>query len=460
MESEEPGPATLPPGCSLHHGRYRIERLTTQRAPLNTYAATALATDTQVTVLELRWAEGTQWADVEAIRERFLDTARRLAGVARPGLPQAIDAFTEARNAYTVWSVAGGEPIGAAVAGRPLSPSDALAHFLRVLVALDGCHSVGCLHLGLNAESVLIDADGEVAFPPPGLAAKPSLSEGPRDPYTAPELTEDSPPTPAADVYSAGALLYLMLTGKAPPASQGDTPGFALEELVERQSGLDPRLAEACLSALDSDPRRRPSVRDLAELTASLQAARRPLHGRNDGRRSWRQLLTSSLIERIGAEPQPVASALGWQVDRLRWAEQRTRCMDAGERERIEGELLDLLEPVALSHPTASAATEWGCMAALVAVFIWFAAVVITLGSVTAISLVVGSVIAIAVLVGAVEGLAWWHRLKVRWAARTIASRYPDSTARDDAIAVLYGLREHSLAASETLDALEGMEGR
>ena len=86
-------------------------------------------------------------------------------------------------------------------------------------------------------------------------------------PFLAPEVREGGAGEPASDVYSAGALLYFAVTGKAPPLNT--------EELVPARS-----LRPACPSALDrvitralqSDPAERylTAVEMLEELVAEL----------------------------------------------------------------------------------------------------------------------------------------------------------------------------------------------
>jgi nitrate reductase gamma subunit len=94
-------------------------------------------------------------------------------------------------------------------------------------------------------------------------------------------------------------------------------------------------------------------------------------------------------------------------------------------------------------------------LAVLVAVFVWFSGVVAALGSVSAMALVLGSAAALAALAGVVLTISLWHRRRIRSAVEAICDRYTAPSERDDAIAVLYEMRESSLAAGEVLEALE-----
>lgn len=440
----------LAPGCMLSRGRYRVERLLEPRGRLRAYDATRTAPIQPVLLLELPGGASDQE------RDRFLDTPRRLADLGRPGLPQALDAFEEAGRAVTAWSVTTGQPLEHWVHRRSLGLEEIVRNLQRLIVAVDGCHRVGCLHLGLNGQWVTLSPDCELAIPPPipRPAGEPCDTVG-EDPYLAPELSRGHEPTPATDVYAIGALLHLMLFGRPPPRAAEQPAEDQTPDPPERRRSLDPGLVAACLAALDTDPARRPTLADLAQAAraagSTRAAALNPL--RTD--RAWAELLASPLAEQISAEPQAPRSELGWRADRVRWAHSRAHELAPTRHREIEEALSELLRPVKLSHPTSSPASEWGCLAVLVAVFIWFSGIVATLGSVSAMALVLGSAAALAALAGVVLAISLWHRRQIRSAVEAICGRYAAPSERDDAIAVLYEMRESSLAAGEVLEALE-----
>ena len=109
----------------------------------------------------------------------------------------------------------------------PVGRERALAITLEILEALSYAHSRGFAHGALTPDDIVLirdsyDEERVVVF---GLGLtsivrefggrKTSLSE--RDPYAAPELLNDAPPSGRADVYSVGALLYRMITDEIPP---------------------------------------------------------------------------------------------------------------------------------------------------------------------------------------------------------------------------------------------------
>ncbi|MEO8841423.1 MAG: protein kinase [Kofleriaceae bacterium] len=119
-----------------------------------------------------------------------------------------------------------------------------------VIEALAAAHQAGVIHGAVHPRSVLIDEDGAVRLGDfvVGRALTTAVAQGADSSlwrgltgYIAPELVIGEDPTPGADVYAIGAMLFTMLSGDVPPGSLRVTP--AIERLVQR--------------ALDTDPKRR-----------------------------------------------------------------------------------------------------------------------------------------------------------------------------------------------------------
>jgi len=119
-----------------------------------------------------------------------------------------------------------------------------------VVDALATAHRAGVVHGAVHPRSVLIDETGDVRLTDfvVGRALTTAVAQGADSAlwrglagFLAPELVVGEDPTPAADVYAVGAMLFTMLTGDVPPGPLHATP--AVERLVMR--------------ALDSDTTRR-----------------------------------------------------------------------------------------------------------------------------------------------------------------------------------------------------------
>lgn len=115
-----------------------------------------------------------------------------------------------------------------------------------VIEALAAAHKVGVIHGSVHPRSVLIDEDGGVRLTDfiVGRALTTAVAQGADSSlwrgltgYIAPELVVGEDPTPAADVFAVGAMLFTMLSGEAPPGSLRVTP--AIERLVQRALDTD-----------------------------------------------------------------------------------------------------------------------------------------------------------------------------------------------------------------------------
>jgi serine/threonine protein kinase len=147
-----------------------------------------------------------------------------------------------------------------------------------VVQALAAAHQRGLVHGAVHARSVAIDDAGHVKLCDfaVGRALTAAVAQG-ADGQLArgltgslpPELVLGEPPSPAGDVFAAGALLFTMLSGEAPPGALRVTP--AVEKVVQRALDTDParrfrdgtELLEALLEAYDDD---RWTLADSAEL--------------------------------------------------------------------------------------------------------------------------------------------------------------------------------------------------
>jgi serine/threonine protein kinase/formylglycine-generating enzyme required for sulfatase activity len=144
----------------------------------------------------------------------------------------------------------------------------------RVAAALAHAHSAGVLHRDVKPANIMVTPAGRVLLTDFGLALPRGADRMTRTgswlgslPYAAPEQIEGSPRAldRRADVYSLGATLYELVTLRTPflggPESRvrrrivtGD-----IEPPRRLNPALPPEIERVCISALDPDPRRRPS---------------------------------------------------------------------------------------------------------------------------------------------------------------------------------------------------------
>ncbi len=152
-------------------------------------------------------------------------------------------------------------------------PRRAATVMITVARAVQHAHERGVLHRDLKPSNILLDPQGEPHVTDFGLAkivhadSTLTLSQAAlgTPSYMAPEQASGGSRqvTIAADVYSLGAVLYEMLTGR--PLFEAETPVQAIQQILEREpqrpSRINPRidrdLETICLKCLNKEPKRR-----------------------------------------------------------------------------------------------------------------------------------------------------------------------------------------------------------
>ena len=179
------------------------------------------------------------------------------------------------------------------------SPDSAAKTIAVVARAVAYLHTQGVIHRDLKPSNILLDGEGRPYVTDFGLACIFTDdgrhtqtgtiigTPGYMSPEQATGRTADI--SPQSDVYSLGALLYEMLTGR--PPFQGETPLDTLVEVIEGEPTLPhvlnrrvPRELELiCLQCLNKDPRKR--YRSAAALADDLEhfLKREPVSARPHG---------------------------------------------------------------------------------------------------------------------------------------------------------------------------------
>jgi eukaryotic-like serine/threonine-protein kinase len=256
-------------------------------------------------------------ADDPVSRQRFVAEAEITGGLEHPGvvpvyglgtygggrpyyamrfikgdsLKEAIDAFHQRRHGDSPSPRRGegarrtGEGAGNTIASRDLELRKLLRRFLDVCNAIDYAHSRGVIHRDIKPANIILGKHGETLVVDWGLAkavgrADPSVGEqtiAPSSSGSSETLPGSAMGTPAymspeqaggdldrlgprSDVYSLGATLYCLLTGK--PPFEGKDVGEILRRVQagdvraprEVDPALDKALEAVCLKAMATQP--------------------------------------------------------------------------------------------------------------------------------------------------------------------------------------------------------------
>ena len=209
---------------------------------------------------------------------REVEVARRLD---HPNVVRLLDSARDDDYIYVISELVNGGDLGASMRAHALSDAALLRAVSASCAGLAHAHAHGIVHRDIKPANILLGGDGTVQLADFGIAmlVGPDATVDDRLlgtlSYMAPEICTGSTPTPAADIWSIGVMLYEAMTGANPfrsrsPAELADRHGERPRPLAEVRPDLGKPLATACARALSRDPRRRPSA---ASLAAVLEAA-------------------------------------------------------------------------------------------------------------------------------------------------------------------------------------------
>jgi serine/threonine-protein kinase len=263
----------------LLEGRYAVEAFIAHGGMASVYLATDTRLDRRVAVKVLH----AHLSDDDETVARFEREARAAARLSHPDVVAVYDQGTEAGRAYLVMEYVPGANLRQIIRSRGrLSPAETLAVMDHVLAALAAAHQAGLVHRDVKPENVLVTADGRVKVADFGLAraitgttvtTSGSVLLGTAA-YVAPEQFEYGTADTRSDVYSAGVMLFELLTG-TPPFEAENAYALLNRHATEdvpapstRATGIPPQLDALVTWATSRQPSERPA--DAGELHESL----------------------------------------------------------------------------------------------------------------------------------------------------------------------------------------------
>ncbi|MEV5962542.1 Stk1 family PASTA domain-containing Ser/Thr kinase [Kribbella sp. NPDC051952] len=208
-------------------GRYRVGARVAKGGMATVYQAHDLRLDRTVAVKVMHDGLG----DDAQFARRFVAEARAAARLSHHNVVAVFDQGDDDGTLFLAMEYIPGRTLRDVIRDEaPLSPARSLDLLTPILSALSAAHDAGIVHRDIKPENVLISDKGEVKVADFGLARAVSTTGNTATQgllmgtvsYLAPELVTDGSADARSDVYSAGILLYEMLTGNKPHS--GDTP--------------------------------------------------------------------------------------------------------------------------------------------------------------------------------------------------------------------------------------------
>lgn len=247
-------------------GRYVIDRPIARGGMSTVYRCLDTRLDREVAAKVM----DSRYLDDEVFLNRFSREARAMAQLSHPNLVGVYDFSADGEEVFLIMELITGGTLRELLAERgPMPPHAAAAVMRGMLTGLNVAHNRGLVHRDIKPDNILIAGDHTVKLADFGLVRAASESNRSTDQivgtvaYIAPEQVDGTPLSLATDVYSAGIVLFELLTGTVP--FHGDTPlAHAFARLhydvpppSSRIAGVPKLFDELTASATARNPRNR-----------------------------------------------------------------------------------------------------------------------------------------------------------------------------------------------------------
>jgi hypothetical protein len=290
-------------------GAYRIERPLGRGGMGEVYEAEHLESGHRVAI-KLLPADATRTPE---LRDRFLREGVSAASVSHPhSLYVYGTAEIEGTPVIAMELVHGGTLRDLVEKRGPLPITDAVDAALQVASGLEAAEAAGVLHRDVKPANCFIDRDGSVKVGDYGLSISTSAEEETRlthvgsflgtPAYASPEQVRSDALDGRSDIYSLGATLYYLLTGRTP--FEGGSFMQMAAAILEGQPAsmrstrpeISRRLDEIVLKCLEKDPARRPQSYDTLKRELEAFSSEAPIAG-GRGRRLAAGMFDQFLVD-------------------------------------------------------------------------------------------------------------------------------------------------------------------
>jgi eukaryotic-like serine/threonine-protein kinase len=232
---------------------------------------------------------------------RFEREAKAVAATSHPNILAIFDIGRADRIAFAVTELLDGETLRARLGAGPIPMRKAIEYAVQIAEGLGAAHDKGIVHRDVKPENLFVTKDGRVKILDFGLARQvivpgvedtnsPTLSHHTElgtvlgtVGYMSPEQVRGKPADHRSDLFSFGAVLYEMLTGRR--AFKGETPADTLTAILTKEPAkistpdatLSPTLDRIVRRCLEKDPEARfRSAHDLGFALATLTSLSLP----------------------------------------------------------------------------------------------------------------------------------------------------------------------------------------
>ena len=256
-------------------GRYEIIELIGSGGMANVYKAKCHRLNRMVAIKILK----SDMAENEEIRRRFRDESRAVAQLSHANIVSVYDVSSSGDTEYIVMELIDGITLKQYMERRgQMDWRESLHFIIQIMRALEHAHSRGIIHRDIKPQNIMVLRDGSVKVADFGIACLQNNAQTLTQDalgsvhYISPEQARGEHIDARSDIYSAGVVLYEMLTGRLP--FEGDTAvSVAIQHLSsvplapsEIREDVPKGLELICMKAMCADINKR-----YASATAMLE---------------------------------------------------------------------------------------------------------------------------------------------------------------------------------------------
>ena len=246
--------------------RYEILELIGSGGMANVYKARCHRLNRLVAIKILK----SDLADNADFRRRFHDESQAVAQLSHANIVSVYDVSTNPDREYIVMELIDGITLKQYMERRGRMDWRESLHFItQIMRGLSHAHSRGIIHRDIKPQNIMVLRDGSVKVADFGIACLANQGQTLTQEalgsvhYISPEQARGDRIDARSDIYSAGVVLYEMLTGRLP--FEGDSSvSVAIQHLSSvplAPRDIDPSIPEPleliCMKAMNSDPNKR-----------------------------------------------------------------------------------------------------------------------------------------------------------------------------------------------------------
>jgi uncharacterized RDD family membrane protein YckC len=287
-----------------HLAHYRLQAEIGRGGMGTVYRALDTLLDRQVAVKVLADRLSTN----SELRDRFVREARIIARISHPNLPHIHFVGRSKGRLFFAMEWVDGESLEALLAREPVTEVRALGIIRQVAIGLQEAHAAGIVHRDIKPSNIMMTRDCVVKILDFGIARSAAFDAGATATgaflgtphYASPEQARGEKADHRSDIYSAGEVLFALLTGR--PPFDGSNPMTVLtDRLVKPVPEIPPETA--CSEEVRKLVRRM-MAKDPADRQQSCEALQHEIEAAAPGelvpasssKRSWAGLTDALLI--------------------------------------------------------------------------------------------------------------------------------------------------------------------